>query len=57
MLVDVYPFSYNEIYVFLFQTNFGSEFISPGKSSLELLIDFYIDLTKQPLADEAQPLW
>ncbi|BFZ24902.1 hypothetical protein BsWGS_27941 [Bradybaena similaris] len=37
-------------------TNFGSEFISPGKSSLELLIDFYIDLTKQPLADEAPSL-
>lgn len=29
------------------QTFWGCEFLSPGKSCLELLTDFYIDLTQQ----------
>ncbi|CAG5123761.1 unnamed protein product [Candidula unifasciata] len=33
-------------------TNFGSEYISPGKSSLELLIDFYIELTRKSATEE-----
>ncbi|KAL8599016.1 hypothetical protein ACOMHN_006825 [Nucella lapillus] len=28
-------------------TFYGSEFLSPGKSSLELLADYYVDLTRQ----------
>ncbi|XP_005088886.1 uncharacterized protein LOC101858747 [Aplysia californica] len=38
-------------------TNFGSEYMSPGKSCLELLIDFYIDLSRQSALDQAEPPW
>ncbi|XP_059145782.1 uncharacterized protein LOC131932908 [Physella acuta] len=38
-------------------TNFGSEYISPGKSSLELLVDFFIDLTRVPDVDDPDSPW
>lgn len=39
-------------------TNFGSEYISPGKSSLELLVDFFIDLSQDVPTDRRNPsMW
>ena len=29
------------------QTFFGSEYLSPGKSCLELLTDYYVDITRR----------
>lgn len=38
-------------------TNFGSEYISPGKSCMELLVDFYVDLTRQPANEVTDSPW
>ncbi|GFN84715.1 alpha-latrocrustotoxin [Plakobranchus ocellatus] len=38
-------------------TNFGSEYISPGKTSLELLVDFFIELTQDSSSDGQTSLW
>ncbi|CAL1540007.1 unnamed protein product [Lymnaea stagnalis] len=39
------------------KTNFGSEYISPGKSCMELLVDFYVDLTRQPAIEVTDSPW
>lgn len=35
----------NVFFSHFFQTYFGCEYSGPGKSPLELLVDFYIELT------------
>ncbi|KAK0057841.1 hypothetical protein Bpfe_012797 [Biomphalaria pfeifferi] len=38
-------------------TNYGSEYISPGKSSFELLVDYYNDLTCHPESFDCESPW
>ena len=44
-------------FVFSLQTFFGCEYMGPGKTALELLVDFYVDITRYSGGTQGNEVW